>query len=97
MSHTQPWSAFEWIADSCNYGPFANASRAPNIALARQLLGALDPAPTTEETGGAEGAQVLKKWNTCPCCGGRMVIVETFEPGCQPQFWPIPVIGLDSS
>jgi hypothetical protein len=24
-----------------------------------------------------------------------MIIVETFEPGCQPQFWPIPAIGLD--
>jgi hypothetical protein len=80
-----------------HYGLFANANRAANIALARQLLGAPDPAPTTEETGGAEGAQVLEKWNTCPCCGGRMVIVETFEPGCQPQLWPIPAIGLDSS
>jgi hypothetical protein len=80
-----------------HYGLFANANRAANIALARQLLGAPDPAPTTEETGGAEGAQVLEKWSTCPCCGGRMVIVETFEPGCQPQLWPIPAIGLDSS
>ena len=80
-----------------HYGLFANANRAANIALARQLLGAPDPAPTTEETGGAEGAHVLEKWNTCPCCGGRMVIVETFEPGCQPQLWPIPAIGLDSS
>jgi hypothetical protein len=31
-----------------------------------------------------------------PCCGGRMIIVEAFEPGCQP-FWPVPSIGLDSS
>jgi hypothetical protein len=80
-----------------HYGLFANANRAANIALARELLGAPDPAPTTEETGAAEGAQVLEKWNTCPCCGGRMVIVETFEPGCQPRLWPIPAIGLDSS
>src|ERR1700730_2116968 len=33
----------------------------------------------------------------CPCCGGRMIIIETFEPGCQPRLWPIPAIGLDSS
>jgi Putative transposase/Transposase zinc-binding domain len=80
-----------------HYGLFANANRAANIALARQLLGAPDPALTTQETGGAEGAQDHEKWNTCPCCGGRMVIVEIFEPGCQPRLWPIPAIGLDSS
>src|SRR5262249_57052598 len=40
-----------------HYGLFANANRAANIALARRLLGAPDPAPTTEETGGAEAAQ----------------------------------------
>ena len=38
-----------------------------------------------------------KDWNACPCCGGRMIIVEAFEPGCQPRFWPVPSIGLDSS
>jgi Putative transposase/Transposase zinc-binding domain len=80
-----------------HYGLFANANRAANIALARRLLGAPDPAPTTEETGGTEGAQADEEWNTCPCCGGRMVIVEIFEPGCRPRLWPVPAIGLDSS
>jgi hypothetical protein len=80
-----------------HYGLFANANRAANIALARRLLGAPDPAPTTEQTGGAEGAQADHEWNTCPCCGGRMVIVEIFEPGCQPRLWPVPAIRLDSS
>ena len=32
-----------------------------------------------------------------PICGGRMITVEAFEPGCQPRFWPVPSIGLDSS
>jgi len=26
-----------------------------------------------------------------------MIIVEAFQPGCQPRFWPVPSIGLDSS
>ena len=26
-----------------------------------------------------------------------LIIIETFEPGCQPRLWPIPSIGLDSS
>jgi len=80
-----------------HYGLLANANRTANIALARQLLGVPDPAPTTEETGGAEAAQADEEWNTCPCCGGRMVIVEIFEPGCRPRLWPVPAIGLDSS
>ena len=24
----------------------------------------------------------------CPCCGGRMVIIETFTRGCQPMHRP---------
>src|SRR5208282_3557979 len=80
-----------------HYGLLANANRADNIALARRLLGAPDPAPTSAESDGADGGQQQDEWNTCPCCGGRMVIVETFEPGCQPRLWPIPSIGLDSS
>jgi hypothetical protein len=80
-----------------HYGLFANANRAANIALARRLLGAPDPAPSTDQSDGAEGDQDDEEHNTCPCCGGRMIIVETFEPGCQPQLWPFPAIGLDSS
>ncbi len=80
-----------------HYGLFANANRAANIALARQLLGAPDPAPSSSESDDATGVHENQQWNTCPCCGGRMIIVETFGPGCQPQLWPIPAIGLDSS
>ena len=25
------------------------------------------------------------------------IIVEAFQPGCQPRFWPVPSSGLDSS
>jgi hypothetical protein len=80
-----------------HYGLLANANRADNIALARQLLGVPDPGPTSAESDRADGGQQQDEWNTCPCCGGRMVIVETFEPGCQPRLWPTPSIGLDSS
>ena len=80
-----------------HYGLFANANRAANIALTRQLLGVPEPAPSTDESDRAEGGRDHEEWNTCPCCGGRMIIIETFEPGCQPRLWPIPAIGLDSS
>ena len=80
-----------------HYGLFANANRAGNIALAHRLLGVPDPAPSSSERDGTENRHEDDEWNACPCCGGRMVIVETFEPGCQPRLWPIPSIGLDSS
>jgi hypothetical protein len=81
-----------------HYGLFANANRAGNIALARRFLGVPDPAPSSG--GGSDGTENCHEdaeWNACPCCGGRMIIIETFEPGCQPRLWPIPSIGLDSS
>ena len=80
-----------------HYGLFANASRAANIALARRLLGVPDPPPSSGDSDGTENRHEDSEWNACPCCGGRMIIIETFEPGCQPRLWPIPSIGLDSS
>ena len=69
-----------------------------NIALARQLLGATDRAPSTDQSDGAEGGQDDEKRNTCSYRGGRVrSSSRSFEPGCQPQLWPIPAIGFDSS
>jgi Putative transposase/Transposase zinc-binding domain len=80
-----------------HYGLLANANRADNIALARRLLGVPDPAPLSADSDRADGGHEDEEQNICPCCGGRMVIVETFQPGCQPRLWPIPAIGFDSS
>src|SRR6516164_10617786 len=80
-----------------HYGLFANGNRANNIALARRLLGAPDPAPWSADVDRADGSHEHEEWNICPCCGGRMVIVETFGPGCQPRLWLIPAITFDSS
>jgi hypothetical protein len=80
-----------------HYGLFANANRADNIALARRLLGVPDPAASSGESDGTENPHQDPEWNACPCCGGRMIIIETFEPGSQPRHWPMPSSGLDSS
>ncbi len=80
-----------------HYGLFANANRAANIALARRLLGVPDPAPSSADSDRADGGHEDQERNICPCCGGPMIIVETFEPGCQPRLWPSPAIGFDSS
>jgi hypothetical protein len=80
-----------------HYGLLANANRADNIALARRLLGVPDPAPPSAQSDPTDGGHEDEEPNICPCCGGRMIIIETFEPGCQPRLWPILPIGLDSS
>ena len=80
-----------------HYGLFANANRSDNIALARRLLGVPHPAPWSAESDRADGGHEDEERNICPCCGGRMVTVETFQPGCQPRLGPIPGIGFDSS
>jgi hypothetical protein len=79
-----------------HYGLLANGNRTGNIALARRLLGEPDP-PPSGDSGGTENPHDDSGSNACPCCGGRMIIIETFKPGCQPRLWPIPSIGLDSS
>ena len=80
-----------------HYGLFANANRAGNIALARRLLGVPDPAPSSGESDGTENRHEDSEWNTCPCCGGRMVVIEIFQPGCTPQCHPTVPNPIDSS
>jgi hypothetical protein len=45
----------------------------------------------------ADGGHQDEERNICPCCGARMVIVETFQSGCQPRLSLSPAIGFDSS
>ena len=63
-----------------HYGLLTNTSRAENIARARELLATA--APTIETA--PDNAEADK----CPCCGGRMIIIETFARGCQPRYQP---------
>jgi hypothetical protein len=41
------------------------------------------PPHETDCTAEPEQARVLPK--PCPCCAGRMIIIETFARGCQPK------------
>jgi hypothetical protein len=79
-----------------HYGLFANGGRALNVARARQLLNVPAPpsAPTDPGREGRDEPQVLA--HPCPCCGGRMIVIETFERGCSPRDRPI-VIRIDTS
>ena len=68
-----------------SYGMLANGHRAAFVAKARELL-----AMTVEEpmTGNEAAEKTDGPDRLCPCCGGRMVIIETFEPGCSPRHHP---------
>ena|SRR5271155_728309 len=80
-----------------HYGLFANGGRADNIARARHLLNVPTPqrAPTDADSSGDSGPQALS--HPCPCCGGRMIIIETFERGSTPRYRPTVPIRIDTS
>jgi hypothetical protein len=72
-----------------HYGLFAGNNRAETIDTVRKLLNLAPPATvenTAEETGETDQAQPLAR--PCPCCGGRMFVIETFDPGRQPRHRP---------
>jgi hypothetical protein len=76
-----------------HYGLLASGTRAVNIARARELLAVpVSPEPPdTTETPAADQARMLPR--PCPCCGGRMFIIETFARGCQPKHRSTPASG----
>jgi Putative transposase len=64
-----------------HYGLLASATRKASIARARELLVALPPAEPAEP---AETDPTLP----CPCCGGRMRVIESFGRWSQPRAPP---------
>jgi hypothetical protein len=72
-----------------HYGLFANGGRAENLARLRELL----DLPTTQDDQddtepAAETDQPASLSFPCPCCGGSMIVIDTFEPGCPPRAPP---------
>src|SRR3989442_654895 len=70
------------------YGLLASGTRAANIARARELLAvpllpidAIKAASTNVD-------EPQTPQHPCPCCGGRMIIIETFQRGSSPRYRP---------
>jgi Putative transposase/Transposase zinc-binding domain len=83
-----------------HYGLLAKANRVANIARARDLLAvpssSKEPKPSAATA--TEQPRVLPQ--PCPCCGGRMIIIETFARGCEPKHQPTSAsqgISIDTS
>ena len=82
-----------------HYGLFANGNRAANVARARELLGMAPPEPAPDAAPAQPDAARVHP-APCPCCGGRMLIIEVFARGCEPKLRPSPipaVIRIDTS
>ena len=71
-----------------HYGLFAGSKRADNIARARELLAVPKPQSQNAATDAADSNEPQTPSHPCPCCGGRMIVIETFERGCSPRTRP---------
>jgi hypothetical protein len=80
------------------YGLLASGKRADNIARARELL-TLPIIPVDAiKADNTNADQPQTPEHRCPCCGGRMIIIERFERGATPRSHPSPpVIRIDTS
>jgi hypothetical protein len=82
-----------------HYGLLASGNRAANIAHARQLL-AVPSRPKQPEKPKAAIDEPRVLLRPCPCCGGRMIVIESFTRGCEPKYHPTPApaaIRIDTS
>jgi hypothetical protein len=61
-----------------HFGLFASAVRTRNIEHIRALLAVAEPSPQRSSEANAD-ADPVDGVHKCPCCGGRMTIIETFE------------------
>ena len=79
-----------------HYGLFANGHRAEKLALCRELLGVKDETQSKCNDEPDGGATEAAEPPPCPCCGGRMRVIETFERGTTPHSF-IVVARCDTS
>jgi hypothetical protein len=96
LSHVLP-QGFHRIR---HYGLFASGTRADNITRARELLAVPAAQSEATDTHCAEANEPTPPAHPCPCCSGRMVIIETFGRGASPRYRPAAspiVIRIDTS
>ena len=66
-----------------HYGLLASAGRKANVARARELLATAMPSKTEEPVPPPDPRP------PCPCCGGRMIIIEIIHGVAQPRAPPV--------
>jgi Putative transposase/Transposase zinc-binding domain len=70
------------------YGLLASSKRADNIARARELLAVPLLPIEAIKAASTDANEPQTPEHPCPCCGGRMIIIETFQRGRAPRYRP---------
>ena len=82
-----------------HYGLLASSWRADTIARIRQIIAAASPAAAPQEHDANGCAETGEPQDNCcppcPCCSGRMILVERFAPGTAPR--TILAVRIDTS
>jgi hypothetical protein len=81
-------------------GLLASGTKTETIARARELIARAAPVQTAQKQQAPDNAAATDKpTQACPCCGGRMSIIETFKRGSTPRYRPPPptAIRIDTS
>jgi hypothetical protein len=71
-----------------HYGLLANGQREENLAKSRALLGVKPFHPAHDASSDDPTNAQPVHHSPCPCCGARMLILETFEGVCRPRPTP---------
>ena len=80
-----------------HYGLFASSVRARNIARARELLAVDIPAPRDGCSQDAAQPETRLLALPCPCCGGRLIVIESFGRGRAARGSRLGQIRIDTS
>src|SRR5207344_2032749 len=80
-----------------HYGLFASGARAQNLARARELLAMPPPRDEAAKADTGDRTEPPSPLPACPCCGGRMIIIETFARRSSPRSHPTGPIRIDTS
>jgi hypothetical protein len=87
-----------------HYGLLAGGTKAKCLATARKLLGIAPGSISISDIHDTTNEHCLQDddplSSPCPCCGGRMRIIETFKRGESPRHRPSPrpiVVRIDTS
>ena len=77
-------------------GLLASGTKTETIVRARQLIAAVAPVQTAHQPQPPDSAAATDQaTHPCPCCGGRMNIIETFKRGSTPHHRPTgPIIAV---
>ena len=79
-----------------HYGLLASGTKTETIARIRELIAAVAPVRTGQQRQPPDSAAATDQaTHPCPCCGGRMNIIETFKRGSTPHHRPTgPIIAV---